>query len=609
MCGIYLTNIPFDEEEVRAKLKSIEYRGPDHMGIELIDNIHLGHLRLSILDLDPRSNQPMKYGNLHLVYNGEIYNYLDVKNELIKKGYTFHTESDTEVLLKGYKEWGNDLLKKINGMFAFSIYNSETRSIFSARDRMGVKPFYYYWNKGEFEICSQIRPLLKGKKINEDAISIYLDCKFIPTPYTIVEKVFKLPPGHYSHIDLDKKTHQIHEYWNLKKVRKRKISYEQAKLELHELLKDSIKIRLQSDVPIGCFLSGGIDSSLIASIASTVSEDTINTFSIGFDDVRYDESKIAEQYSNIIKTKHLTIKCHVKDIMEQIPKLAEVYDEPFADTSALPSLLLNSVTKKKVTVALSGDGGDESFIGYDHFDSLNIHKYVIDIPHLIRKLFANSFFLKLINQNNYRVKNALKTKTRYDFIENVFSRKGLLLKKPFQDWMKYYQGYKIWSKDFLQKAADLNIKLWLENDSNVKVDRASMAYSVEVRSPFLDYRIVEFARSLPIKYRYKKGRKKRILRDLLSEYIPEKVFNQPKRGFSLPLDDWIRTDLKEIFIHALNDDFLNRIPNLNVDRFKKIFHDHLNHKNDHTEHIWKLYVLSLWYNEFEKYNSPPILGQ
>lgn len=598
MCGIYLTNIPYKEDLVRNKLETISFRGPDYTGIEKINKLTLGHLRLSILDLDSRSHQPMVHENLHIVFNGEIYNYKDIKKELLAKGHNFNTESDTEVLLIGYKEWGESILQKINGMFAFCIYNTSTNTIFSARDRLGVKPFYYYWKDGQFEICSQIRPLLNDKSINEEAISMFLDCKFIPSPYTIVNDVNKLPPGCFMKIDLNTNKFEIKEYWNLDYVKIRNITYEKAKQELHDLLIDCVKIRLQSDVPIGSFLSGGIDSALVSSIAAKVSETPINTFSIGFDNPKYDESKIAEQYAKIMGSKHKTTICSSDDILKLIPKLVEVYDEPFADSSALPSLLLNSVTKEYVTVALSGDGGDESFIGYHHFNSLVKNESIMNIPYGIRKFLSKPILLNLFRLNTHRVRNALNTKTKNDFIENIFSRKGYLLNEKKQDYMKHYQGYKKWSSNFLQKAADLNIKLWLENDSNAKVDRASMAYSVEVRSPFMDYRVIEFARSLPMSFRYEKGRQKKILRDILKEYIPEEIFNQPKKGFAVPIGGWMRNELKEEFLSALNDDFLNKVPNLNVNKFKTILNEHMTEKDDHTENIWKLYVLSKWYKEF-----------
>lgn len=598
MCGIYLTNIQYSKDQIQEKINSISFRGPDFTGIKNVNNITFGHLRLSILDLDSRSNQPMEFENLTIVFNGEIYNYKTIKNELQELGYNFKTESDTEVLLIGFKHWKKNVLDKINGMFSFSIYDAENNKLFSARDRLGVKPFYYSWNEGEFEICSQIRPLLGNKKVNNDAISMFLDCAYIPSPYTIIENVFKLPPGNFMEFDFSKNTLNIEEYWNLKPVQILNISYENAKKDLRKLLFDAVKIRLNADVPIGSFLSGGIDSALISSIATKVSKSQLNTFSIGFEDPNYDESKIAEQFASILNTNHKTTICRPTDLIELIPKLTEVYDEPFGDSSALPSLLLNKVTKEYVTVALSGDGGDESFMGYNHFESLIRNRKIMDIPYIIRKTIANSGLLKLFGMNSHRIKNALNTESRNDFIENIFSRKGFLLKEKKQDYMKHYQGYKTWSNNFLQKAADLNIKLWLENDSNVKVDRASMAYSVEVRSPFLDYRVIEYARSLPMHFRYEKGRQKKILRDILKDYIPEEIFDQPKRGFAVPIGDWMRTELKEEVLEALNDEFLNSVPNLNVPKFKSLLSEHMTKKEDHTPHIWKLYVLSKWYEKY-----------
>jgi len=598
MCGIYITNIAFSKKEVQDKLKSIEYRGPDNTGVTKVNEITLGHLRLSILDLEERSNQPFSYENMHITFNGEIYNFLDLKSELIALGYSFKTTSDTEVLLIGYKVWGKEILQKLNGMFAFSIYDSERNTIFSARDRLGVKPFYYYWKGGNVEVCSQLRPLIKGRKINEDAISAYLDCRYVPSPFSIIQDVYKLSPGNYMEIDLETKKMVVESYWDLKKVKACKLSYQEAKEELHELLRDSVKIRLQSDVPIGSFLSGGIDSALITSIANEVSDSQINTFSIGFENPKYDESKIAKKFSEIINTNHTETICKAKDVLALIPKLVEVYDEPFADSSALPSLLLNSVTKQHVTVALSGDGGDESFLGYNHFEWLKKVSLFYKIPFFIRKIIANTFLTKLIHKKTESVKTILNAKSIKDFIPYIFIGFDSLQKKRDITWANTFSSFRELSNNMMQQAADLNIKLWLENDSNVKVDRASMAYSVEVRSPFLDYRIIEFARTLPVNYRFHKGVRKKLLRDILKEYIPEEVFNQPKSGFSIPLNDWIRGELKDEFIMVLNDDFLSRLPNFDVEKFKNQFQSHLDGKMDYATNIWKVYVLARWYKEF-----------
>jgi asparagine synthase (glutamine-hydrolysing) len=598
MCGIYITNIPFSIEEVQSKIETIQFRGPDSTGIKKTGDLIFGHLRLAIVDLDVRSNQPMSFEELTIVYNGEIYNYKAIKAELIDLGHSFQTTGDTEVLLKGYKQWGDKIIPKLNGMFAFAIYNDTTNKLFCSRDRLGVKPFYYSWNNGEFEICSQLHPICQNKKLNESAISMYLDCTYIPSPFTIFEDVHKLPPGNNLEIDLNTKSYTISKYWDLEPVKISKLTYDEAKEKLHTLLQDAIKIRLQADVPFGTFLSGGIDSALVSSIASKISDEPIHTFTIGFEDQKYDESKIAKQFASIIQSKHIETICKPEDITKLIPKLVCVYDEPFGDSSALPSLLLNKTAKQHITMALSGDGGDESFLGYNHFDWVSKFKILLKIPYIIRFLISQLLVFNCLGKRTEPLKRILKTKSKYDFIAGVFVGYNSLLLNRNLEWLSHYDGFKKGSEDLHQATADLNIKLWLENDSNVKVDRASMAYSVEIRSPFLDYRIVEFARTLPVSFRYEKGRKKRILRDILKEYIPEAVFNQPKKGFSVPMDSWIRNELKEEFTQNLSDSFLNQVPNLNVSKFKKMFQSHLAGKQDYSSYIWRVYVLSKWYQEF-----------
>lgn len=599
MCGIYLTNIPFEKNEIVDKLKSIEYRGPDNLGYEKVNDVSFGHLRLAILDLDERSNQPYSFDHLKIVFNGEIYNFEDIKKELVELGYTFDTTSDTEVLIKGFSEWGKEILPKLNGMFAFAIYDAKNNTVFCARDRMGVKPFFYYWKDGNFEICSQLRPLINlESKIAKEAVSIYLDCGYIPSPYSIIENIYKLPPGNFMEIDLEKKIKTISEFWNLKPVKIRNISYDEAKKELHELLIDAVKIRLQSDVPLGAFLSGGIDSALVSAIASKISKSPVNTFTIGFEDPKFDESKVAAQFAAIIGSNHTETICGPNDALEMMAKFVKAYDEPFADSSALPSLLLNSITKQHVTVALSGDGGDESFIGYWHLLLVEKFKKIAFIPYPIRKLLNKFNWHKVLKTRPETIKGILGAKDENELIVRIFTSFDSLQKNQDLSWIKHYKIFENLAKEPLQRAADLNIKLWLENDSNVKVDRASMASSVEVRSPFLDYRIIEFARTLPLQYRYKNGITKKIVRDILSEYIPESVFNQPKKGFAIPLGNWIRNELKKEIVENLNDEFLSSVPNLDIQKFKKQMNLHMENKYDYSFSIWKLFVLSKWYKEF-----------
>ena len=607
MCGIYITNIPFKEVEVRNKISKIEFRGPDYTGYLRNNSISMAHLRLSIIDLESRSNQPMTYSNLSIVFNGEIYNFKEIRDELISKGYEFNTSGDTEVLLKAYEEWGQNMMGKINGMFAFAIHNATDNTIFCSRDRLGVKPFYYYWKNGSFEICSQLRPMAENKTVNDKAVSIYLDCGYIPSPYTIFNDVHKLKPGNNLLIDLNSKSYKIIEYWNLKRVKTRNISFDESVVESHELLKDAVKIRLQSDVDFGSFLSGGIDSALITSIASNISEKKIKTFSIGFEDPNFDESKIAAQYADILQTEHTEIICKPKDILKMMPKLVQAFDEPFGDSSALPSLLLNMMTKKHVTMALSGDGGDESFLGYDHLDWVHKFKSLSKIPFFLRYIFSYFIPSFLFKERTEVFKNILKTKNLNDFIKRIFCGFSSIQKKRNISWLDtHYNNFMYLSNNSFQKTADLNIKLWLENDSNVKVDRASMAHSVEIRSPFLDYRIIENSRTIPVKFRFFKGNRKIILKEILKQYIPVKVFDQPKKGFSVPIGDWIRHELKDEFLINLEDDFLNTVPSLNIKKFKKMLSLHMQGKSDYSSFIWRVYVLSKWYKEFEFYKKPEL---
>lgn len=600
MCGIYITNRPYQKDEIENKLKKISFRGPDNLDVKKINDVSMGHLRLAIIDLDKRSNQPYIFNQYSIVYNGEIYNFESIRAELIEQGFFFDTKSDTEVLIKGYSVWGKDILDKLNGMFAFAIYDATENKIFCARDRLGIKPFYYFWKDGKFEICSQLRPLINStSKVSNEAISIYLDCGYVPSPYSIIEDVYKLSPGNLMEIDLNKGTKLITEYWNLKPVEIKNISYDKAKDELHELLIDAVKIRMHSDVPLGSFLSGGIDSALVSSIASKILKNPINTFTIAFDDPKFDEKKVAAQYAKIIDSNHNETVCAPNDALAMIDKLIEVYDEPFSDSSALPSLLLNSITKQYATVALSGDGGDESFLGYEHFDLLEKFNKISGIPFILRKFLSRINWYKIFGGRPQTIKGILRATDSNDFAWKIFTGFDSLQKIRDTRWFDKYKGYKYWSNSSIQRMADLNIKLWLENDSNVKVDRASMAYSVEVRSPLLDYRIVEYARNLPVSFRFKKGVKKKILRDILKEYIPDEVFNQPKKGFSIPIGKWIREDLKPEINQELNDDFLNRIPNLDVSKFKLQLEQHMVGKYDFSYNIWKMFVLAKWYKEFK----------
>ena len=593
MCGIYLTNITISDKKVEQKLEKIRFRGPDNLSVLKNGNISLGHLRLSILDLDERSNQPFIFKNLSLVYNGEIYNFKKVRKSLIEEGYGFSTTSDTEVLIKGYHAWGEKVLDRINGMFAFAVYDENKKTVFIARDRLGVKPLYYSWQNGELELSSQLAPLNKDK-LDQEAISIYLQTGYIPSPFSIYEGINKLPPGQYAIFNLDENKKEIHSYWDIQEIQESQISYEEAKVQLHKLIKDAVKIRLQSDVPYGSFLSGGIDSALVSAIANSIQNEKIKTFTIGFDNDEYDESKVAQQFSTIIDSEHYLIPSTQEELPALLDSFFRAYDEPFADSSAIPSLLLNKKVKPHVTVALSGDGGDESFLGYNHFEwTLKVYP-LFWVPLFFRRFITLFIPFKLLGKKGSSIKNIMLMKNLEEFIESIFLGFDTLLLKNKKRWMKHYSKYLFLSKNKFQKISDLNLKLWLENDSNVKVDRASMLSSVEVRSPFLDYRIIEFARSLPVKFRLYGSKRKRILRDILSNYIPEPVFDQPKKGFSIPLASLIRGSFKDEFSKYLKTNMLNPIENLDITKIQRLFELHLTKDVDYSSYLWRVFVLSKW---------------
>ena len=596
MCGIYFSNQRLQIEQIEEKLASMEHRGPDNRSFKFVNEVTLGHVRLSILDIDKRGNQPMQYRNLWISYNGEVYNYLELRDDLIEKGYGFDTTTDTEVILKAFHFWGKDFVSRLNGMFAFAIYDSKKKRTYCYRDRLGVKPFYYIHNTNHFELSSQLSSLSHSKQISKEGLNSYLLTGFIPSPFTIFSDVKKLAPG--SLMVYDNQTHKLNlsTYWDIKKIpSKPNKDFEQNKKKLKHLLNDAIKIRLASDVPLGAFLSGGIDSSLICSLlVKELGVKDLRTFTLKNHDVAFDESSKAKQYATLLNTKHQTIPINANDLLEAIPLFIKAFDEPFADSSAIPTLLLSKKIKKHVSVVLSGDGGDESFLGYNHFFNFVVVNKILRIPHFIRKLLAPLVPFKWLTHKHEILRKIFLLEKSNDFIIETFVGGVDYLKKPSTVFLNEYSPYLEKSYNGIQKMADYTIKFWLENDSNVKVDRASMAHSLEVRSPFLDYRIIEFARSLPISHRFKLTNRKIILKKILASYIPEKLFKMPKKGFEIPLKMWINNELKEDIIDTLDQSFLETIPNFKTETFLESMKLHFNGQKDYTRHIWRLYVLALW---------------
>ncbi|RZW44379.1 MAG: asparagine synthase (glutamine-hydrolyzing) [Flavobacteriaceae bacterium] len=611
MCGIYGTTLQYNEQQVKDKLKRTAFRGPDKMGHQFYKNdryqITFGHNRLAIIDLDARSDQPFNYINqVHIVYNGEVYNFKSIKNTLKDKGYQFKTTSDTEVICAAYLEYGQDCVLHFTGMFAFVIYDVKKELFFGARDRLGQKPFYYFHNGKSFEFASQISSIqmyMDNLTISEKAIAYYLAWGNIPDPHSIFNEVKKLKAGHKFTFDLNSGQFESEPYWDIdyKNERPYKGSYEDAKKELNQILKVAVSERLYADVPVGVFLSGGVDSSLIASIATQTTSTKIKTFSVKFNEKGFDESKYAQEVANHLQTNHNVIECNYNEGIDLIQDFCHYYDEPFSDSSAIPTMLLAKYTKKQVTVALSGDGGDESFIGYHRYNWAKKGKIVYKLPLPIRKIGANilelsPFYRSKVIAKALRYKDQnevyLSAMTGIDqsYINTIHDNKDV-------DDLKYLLHD---HKNFYERISDFDTKTYLNWDINTKVDRATMAFSLEARSPLLDHHVVDFANSLPTEFKFHKGEMKRILKDVLYESVPKHIFDRPKAGFTMPFSRWFKEDLKEFVLSELDDNSLKSIPCIDVEKVQFMIRQHMDGSWNRYPLIWKLLVLKQWMSKNAK---------
>lgn len=605
MCGIYGSTIPYSESQINKKLHKTSFRGPDKTAYKYYKtnnmSVILGHNRLSIIDLDPRSDQPFTYyDHIHIVYNGEVYNFKSLRDNLAKKGYRFETSSDTEVICAAYLEYGEACVDYFNGMFAFVVYDEKKQQFFGARDRLGKKPFYYYRNGTNFEFASQISSIQLDHAdltISSKAIAYYLSWGNIPDPHSIFNEVVKLHAGYSFTFALESGDFKLKQYWDIdyKNERPFKGTYDEAKMELNTILTDAVSSRLFADVPVGVFLSGGVDSSLVSAIATNNSTSSVKTFSVKFNEKGFDESLYAKEVADHLKTHHHVIECNYDDGIDLIQNFTYYYDEPFADSSAIPSMLLAKHTKKHVTVALSGDGGDESFIGYHRYKWAKKGGQLYVLPLAIRNIGGKLLSLA----PHYRLKviaKALQYTDRNDAYLSVMTGVDQsYIKTDFNtgevDELKYlYHDH----KNFYERISDFDIKTYLNWDINTKVDRATMAFSLEARAPLLDHRVVDFANSLPTEFKYYKGNQKRILKDLLYEHVPKHIFDRPKAGFTMPFERWFKEDLKEFVLSELNDQSLKSIPCIDVDKVKFMINQHMDGSWNRYPLIWKLLVLKQW---------------
>ena len=632
MCGIvgFLTsraqNIP-DYGVLREMRDSLFHRGPDDLGeyIRPLDErgpfVFFGHRRLSIIDL-AGGHQPLSNENetVWVIFNGEIYNFKELREELKGRGHQFRTSSDTEVIAHAYEEYKENCFRYFNGMFAIGIWDEKRNRLVLARDRLGKKPLYYGLMNDTFLFASELKAIMAyptfPRKVDPISFMKYLFFEFIPCPHTIFNDAKKLPPASY--LIWNRKGIEIKEYWAPFNLEGQKpLPEAEAEHRVMDLLRQSVKRRLISDVPLGVFLSGGIDSSAITAFAQMEAPGKVKTFSIGFEDPSFDESKYAWLAAKHIGTEHHEQTMTPSDLLNIVPHLPDILDEPMADASILPTYLLSKFTREHVTVALGGDGGDELFAGYPTYLA---HKFAMKYDRYLKGLYpAINFFGNLlpVSDDNisfdFKVKKFLSGIGYPDAIRNSvwlgsFSFPDLWKAlssdtvaqfdkmKLVEEIISYEKGFPL--KDQIGLLQFLDMKLYLQEAILVKVDRASMACSLEVRDPFLDYELVEFVMGLPSKLKLKGFTSKYILKKAMKNWLPDEVINRPKKGFGVPIAKWVKGPLKELFEDLLSSDRIKREGFLNPEYVTTLLQDHLVNKKDNRKQLWTLLVWELWVNRY-----------
>ncbi len=629
MCGI-TGIIAFNEEgkkylsKISAATYTLQKRGPDGEGIYFDKNCALGHRRLSIIDTSEAASQPFSDSSKRytIVFNGEIFNYKQLKKELEQKGFQFKSQSDTEVLLNLYISEKEMCLEKLDGEFSFAIYDKETEEIFLARDRFGIKPLYYYQDKNKFIFASEMKAIIEfgiPKEIDKNSLQTYFHLNYIPSPYSIFKNVLKLEAGSFLKIN-NNNTLEIENYYSIPKLSTNNYfsDYNLAQKKIKILLEQSVQNRMIADVPLGAFLSGGIDSSIITAIAAQQTK-YLNTFSIGYkDEPMFDETEFACLVAKKHKTNHTVFELTNNDLYNNLHQVLEYIDEPFADSSALAVNILSMHTKKHVTVALSGDGADELFAGY------NKHAAELKARHknFTAKLVKASYPILKQLPKSRNTKSGNKVRQLEKFAEGM----NLSPQERYWQWAKWsgFNKNDLFSASFLKNKNDFenfetrkstilnyinndynsvlmtDMNLVLKNDMLVKVDRMSMSQSLEVRVPFLDHTIVDFAFSLPANFKIDDKHRKKILKDAFKKELPEELFSRGKKGFEVPLLKWFKTDLKSMITDdLLSDSFIKEQNIFNLDTIqqlkKQLFSSN---PNDSVEKIWALIVFQFWWKKY-----------
>ncbi|MCU7555629.1 asparagine synthase (glutamine-hydrolyzing) [Alteromonas sp. ASW11-19] len=609
-----------DESALHAMGQAIFHRGPDAGGVYLDDQVGLCHRRLSILDLSEAGNQPMFSDDERyvIVFNGEIYNFLELRAELEKAGHTFRSHTDTEVILKLFAEHGEQCLSMLNGMFAFALWDTHTHSLFIARDRLGKKPLYYYQTENRFAFASEIKAILAlediDKTLDHEAIHDYFAYQYVPDPKSIFARIRKLPPAHYMTINAD--GIHVQRYWSLSFANVRQQSEEQNTADLKSLLEDVTSKRMISDVPLGAFLSGGVDSSGVVAMMSQASDKPVKTCTIGFDDEAFNESEFAREIAQLYKTEHHEFTVH-QNVAERLEQIVGYFDEPFADPSLVPTYFVSELARKAVTVAVAGDGGDEMFAGYEKYTTDDIeNKLRARFPLALReKLFpklagiagklpgtlgkkAKSLLTSLSQTPGmgFYITNSQMTDEEWQSLVTPELQGKLGSYHPSENTLRFYNECD--GEDHLSKILYTDINTYLCGGILVKVDRMSMANSLEVRAPLLDYQVAEFAASLPGEQKYKQGTKKYLLKRVFEPFIPDSLLHRKKMGFSVPLDAWFRGELKPLAERCLLAPNKGLHSVFRVNAIERLWKQHQASSHNHGAILWSMLIFQLWHERY-----------
>ncbi|MEK6257366.1 MAG: asparagine synthase (glutamine-hydrolyzing) [Planctomycetota bacterium] len=657
---------PLSEAILRRMTDAIRHRGPDdegqyHSTTADIGSTNgnrsggaaLGHRRLSIIDLSgghqPLSNED---GSVWIAFNGEVYNYRELHPRLEALGHRFRTASDTECIVHAYEQWGHDCLQHLRGMFAFAIWDDRRRRLFLARDRMGQKPLVYRVADHRLTFASELKSLLQvpgaPRDINHEAVADFVTLQYVPHPKTMLRGYHKLPPAHWAEFDAATGDLIVRRYWEAPYARSRESRVESQEPDvktvrgdsvesiddsltldprpstldswkslLRERLTEAVRLRMRSDVPFGAFLSGGVDSTIITGLMQQQIEHKVQTFSIGFSVKQFDERSYAREAAAKLGTDHHEFVVDPSAV-EMLPKLVEHYDEPFADSSAIPTMYLSRLTRQHVTVALSGDGGDELFAGYDRYLAVDFAAKIDRWPWVLRAIMANPIWQRLpapVGQKSLlrRIKRFLgafgqRPERRYANWMSIFddARRPALLSRDFATSLGEYDGasflldaYSRCSEtDFVQRTTCVDVETYLPCDILTKVDIASMAYGLEARSPFMDHRVVELAAQIPRPLKLHHRRGKRILVETFADLLPESIQTRPKMGFGVPLDHWFRGELREMLCDTLLDPRSLQRGYFDPAAVRRLIDEHASAQWDHSARLWLLLVFELWHRRF-----------